>query len=365
MTGVGTPSLPALAIPSTQLQPAWTTEEHKLLEAAMKQFPPERYSHLERCLRISIALPRKTARDVAYRLRWLAKKGGKKPRTRVPGLPPSSSVSAAITQPTASAQGSRMQTGGQQGVGGMMSGTPMAPLQSVPGGAYTMGSQPQTAVPPPMASCMDEHGASAVGVGGAISQLLDSNYVLLNQFKVNMQQCRVHDNIDLLVRFRDNILAILSQMNSMGGVMAQMPPLPVRLNVDLADNFLPKAGTTMFPSVPMLHPSYGTMNGWQPAMMPGPAGMPTTHMSVGMNARPLGAQPALLHMQGQPQQQQQQQQHMPSGDTAGQQHQQQPDGLMSNGNHGMSDGGRDPQGHGSGDALGGHRTLHKLVMEPE
>ncbi len=54
---------------------------------------------------------------------------------------------------------------------------------------------------------------------------------------------QVNENTELLVRFRDNILSILQQMDGMQGVMSQMPPLPVRLNVDLANNFLPKAGT--------------------------------------------------------------------------------------------------------------------------
>ncbi len=59
---------------------------------------------------------------------------------------------------------------------------------------------------------------------------------------------QVNENTELLVRYRDNILTILNQMNSMTGVMQHMPPLPVRLNVELANNFLPKAGSgNLFP----------------------------------------------------------------------------------------------------------------------
>lgn len=39
---------------------------------------------------------------------------------------------------------------------------------------------------------------------------------------------KVAENTQLLVTFRDNILAILSHMENMGGVMDQMPQLPVR-----------------------------------------------------------------------------------------------------------------------------------------
>lgn len=48
------------------------------------------------------------------------------------------------------------------------------------------------------------------------------------QFRSNMADFRVHENTALLVAFRDNILAIINQMEGMGGVMAQMPQLPVR-----------------------------------------------------------------------------------------------------------------------------------------
>lgn len=47
--------------------------------------------------------------------------------------------------------------------------------------------------------------------------LLEQNYLILNQYKQNMQQYKVNENTDLLVRFRDNIVTILSQMNNMSG----------------------------------------------------------------------------------------------------------------------------------------------------
>lgn len=43
-----------------------------------------------------------------------------------------------------------------------------------------------------------------------------------------MSDFKVHENTQLLVQFRDNILAIINAMEAMGGVMAQMPQLPVR-----------------------------------------------------------------------------------------------------------------------------------------
>lgn len=56
------------------------------------------------------------------------------------------------------------------------------------------------------------------------------------------------------MRFRDNILSVLNQMNSADGVMREMPPLPVRMNVELAANFLPKAAA---PSLTSMAPMGG------------------------------------------------------------------------------------------------------------
>jgi Protein of unknown function (DUF3755) len=56
---------------------------------------------------------------------------------------------------------------------------------------------------------------SVGGVGGPIATLLEQNYAILQQFKQNMSFYKVTENTDLLLHFRDNILEILNQMNSM------------------------------------------------------------------------------------------------------------------------------------------------------
>ena len=69
---------------------------------------------------------------------------------------------------------------------------------------------------PPLVAQLDDHGAGTVGVvGGPLSQLLEQNYAILNQFKQNMEVYKVNENTELLVRFRDNILTVLNQMNAM------------------------------------------------------------------------------------------------------------------------------------------------------
>lgn len=50
----------------------WTPEEQVALDATLDKYPAARHSALERYLRAAAALPKKTARDVALRVKWLA-----------------------------------------------------------------------------------------------------------------------------------------------------------------------------------------------------------------------------------------------------------------------------------------------------
>lgn len=172
-------------------------------------------------------MPTKTAKDVALRARW-TQEGG--PRKR-------KAPAAASSDRSKQARGSSR---------------PSAATSKL--AKATSASAPFVGTTQPVP--LDDHGAATVGVvGGPIATLLDSNYAILNQLKINMQHCRVHENTELLMRYRDNILSILNHMNNMGGVMGQMPPLPVRMNVELANNFLPKPGTSFGPSL-------GYQGGW-------------------------------------------------------------------------------------------------------
>lgn len=186
-----------------------------------RRYPPDKFQPLERYLRIAANLTQKGARDVALRLKWMAACQAARKRQ--------------LSENDSSKQKQQQQFRRERG----QSIFNIQPKPSMPrNGVY--GSQ--------LNSSLDDHGSTSVGVvSGPIAHLLEQNYAVLNQFKQNMAQYKVNENTDLLVRFRDNILAILSQMNSMQGVMQQMPPLPVRMNIELATNFLPKTGSGAFP----------------------------------------------------------------------------------------------------------------------
>eukprot|EP00887_Chlorella_sp_A99_P007494 scaffold2.g7494.t1 len=194
----GLPAPPqALMLPPAAWQVSldWTEEEQRALEAALARYPPERVPVAERYIKIAAMLPRKSVRDVTLRVRWtiqhqLGKKLGKVDHLPLPA-----------------------------------------------GGGYAKAGAAR-AMGPGAAADVDGAGAGS-SIDGPVGQLLESNFAILNQFRSNMSTFKVQENTELLVQFRDNILAILSHMEGMGGVMAQMPQLPVRLNVDLANNFLP------------------------------------------------------------------------------------------------------------------------------
>ena len=192
------------------------------------RFPADKCAGVERYIRIAALLPRKGARDVALRIRWLA-----------------TNPHPAKKRQASDADGSkqRAQQAGRQRGQSIFSIQPSFGSGAANGRPYSSGPG------------MDEPG-SAPGMTSPVAQLLEQNYAILNQFKQNMAQYKVNQNTELLIRYRDNLKAILSQMNAMQGVMQQMPPLPVRMNIELASSFLPQCSTgCSFPvGIPFLPP---------------------------------------------------------------------------------------------------------------
>ncbi|KAI7836264.1 hypothetical protein COHA_009854 [Chlorella ohadii] len=182
------PAAGFVAPPSYPVSLDWTEEEQRALEAGMQRYPPDRFDVVQRYVKIAAMLPRKSVRDVALRCRWTLNQQLLKKRKPGESLVPPAG-----------------------GLGGAKK-----PLGAAPG------------LLPPKAPALPP-----------VPMLLESNLTILNEFRSNMADFKVHENTQLLVQFRDNILAIINAMEAMGGVMAQMPQLPVRLNVDLANNFLP------------------------------------------------------------------------------------------------------------------------------
>lgn len=214
------PAAGFVAPPNYPVSLDWTEEEQRALEAGMQRYPPDRFDVVQRYVKIAAMLPRKSVRDVALRCRWtLNQQLLKKRKPGEPLVPPAGGLGGA-KKPLGAA-------------GGLLppKAPALPPVPMMPGMAPAGAAAAAAAVP--------AEGPTQAVIAGPIAQLLESNFTILNEFRSNMADFKVHENTQLLVQFRDNILAIINAMEAMGGVMAQMPQLPVRLNVDLANNFLP------------------------------------------------------------------------------------------------------------------------------
>ncbi|XP_039054994.1 uncharacterized protein LOC120197576 [Hibiscus syriacus] len=76
-----------------------------------------------------------------------------------------------------------------------------------------------------------------IGVAG---ELLEQNAQALNQISTNLASYQVLENIGLLSQTRDNLLQLLNVMNdNVPDIMKQMPQLPVKMNLNLANAILP------------------------------------------------------------------------------------------------------------------------------
>ena len=281
----------------------WSAEEHRILVEELVRVPAT-LPPTERYVLIACKLPRKTARQVAQRAVWLARKdAGKRRKTGSEESAPKRQRRETSSRAVSSAP--RIASPQQMGMPSLGS---HASVQLKSGGSL-----------PAVGPITDANKL----LGTAISRLLEANYVLLNQIKMNMDGFRVPENNDLLSRFRDNLLSIIIHMDGMKGVMGKMPQLPVRINSELARSVLTKSPMNgLFPAFPGLgpiglpmspspaspippNPFSGFFPGFIPCMMPGalPANIPgvtppislaspaaghtNTHPQTEMNPRPV------------------------------------------------------------------------------
>ncbi|XP_059278359.1 uncharacterized protein LOC132032701 [Lycium ferocissimum] len=209
----------------TGLAVEWTLEEQFKLDEGLIKFANE--PSIMKYIKIAATLRDKTVRDVALRCRWMTRKRrkqedytlGKKVKDR-------KEKSAEVS---------------------MKAGTSSAsPLSFMP---YSLSSKHRD---------RGDVKSSAALLG--TRHLLEENNQALNQISANLSTVKLQDNVDLFIRARNNITAILNDMRSMPGIMSQMPPLPVLLNEELASCVLP---TTTQPMM------FGSTSGIQPKQEPG------------------------------------------------------------------------------------------------
>ncbi|KAF2581414.1 hypothetical protein F2Q68_00002729, partial [Brassica cretica] len=163
-----------------------------------------------RYAKIAMKMKDKTVRDVALRCRWMTKKENGKRRKEDHSSRKSKDKKEKTTDSSAKSS---------------------SHLNVHPNG-------PPYA--PPMMPIDTDDGISYKAIGGVSGDLLEQNAQMFNQVSTNFSAFQIHENVNILCKARDNILSILNDLNDMPEVMKQMPPLPVKVNEELANSILPR-----------------------------------------------------------------------------------------------------------------------------
>lgn len=248
----------------------WTEEEQRALESCMARFPPDHFDPVQRCVKTATLLPRKSVRDVALRMKWTTVNQHELRKRRLDessiahhtsmggggfrnpslgggggGLPlPSGGMHhhhhhhRPLTMPMVPPP-PPSSTGGNPYLHPHHAPPPPPVPSSAPGGGMLHIMMPP---PPPHEQSLDDPSIIQAALnhpGGSIIGVLELNYRILNQFRENMANFKVGANTQLLIHFRDNLYRVINLMESTTGSMSKMPPLPVRMNTELASTFLP------------------------------------------------------------------------------------------------------------------------------
>ncbi|KAJ8748205.1 hypothetical protein K2173_000613 [Erythroxylum novogranatense] len=191
---------------NTGISIEWTPDEQLILEDLLNKYASE--SIIVRYAKIAMQLKDKTVRDVALRCRWMNKKENGKRRKE---------------DHSARKNKDRKEKGGDSSA---KSSSHLTTRSNGP--SYT----------PPVIPMDNDDGISYKAIGGATGELLEQNSQILSQISSNFASFQVHDNINLLSKTRDNILSILNDLKDVPEIMKQMPPLPVKMNEELAKSIL-------------------------------------------------------------------------------------------------------------------------------
>nr|XP_016438103.1 PREDICTED: uncharacterized protein LOC107764091 [Nicotiana tabacum] len=183
----------------------WTPDEQSLLEELLAKYATE--SNISRYAKIAMQLKDKTVRDVALRCRWMTKKEIGKRRKDDHNSRKNKDKKEKVTD-------------------SMQKSTHVANRANGPPYAQSVMSMDS------------DDGISYKAIGGTTGQLLEQNAQALDKISANFAIFKIQENINLFCQARNNILSILNDLNDAPEIMRQMPPLPVKLNDELANSML-------------------------------------------------------------------------------------------------------------------------------
>ncbi|XP_060179273.1 uncharacterized protein LOC132609349 isoform X1 [Lycium barbarum] len=193
-----------------QVSMDWTLEEQALLEEGLVKYASE--TSISRYAKIAIMLKSKSVRDVALRCKWTTKKENSKRRKDDANLlKKNKDRKEKMTDPTAVSS---------------------SPVVMHPG--YAPYAQR-------VVSNKSEGFASYHATVNVTTQLIHQNARIFEQISANLVTHQIHENTRLLCQARDNIFNILKKLNESSCTLKQMPPLPVKLDEELANSILPRS----------------------------------------------------------------------------------------------------------------------------
>lgn len=189
----------------------WTPDEQSILEDGLTKYASE--STMVRFTKIAMLLSEKTVRDVALRFRWMTKReNGKRKKDELNSSSKKSS---------------------KKGLSDTAKASQMTTRPSVP--------------PYPILLPMEiDDEVSSNAIGGLTGELFEQNAQCFSQISTNLASYQAHENINLFCQIWDNIRAIINDMDS--GAMDHMPPLPTKVNEELANSILPTNGSMQMQS---------------------------------------------------------------------------------------------------------------------
>ncbi|KAL3329898.1 hypothetical protein AABB24_033988 [Solanum stoloniferum] len=191
-----------------QVSMDWTPEEQATLEEGLVKYASE--TSISRYAKIAIALKNKTVRDVALRCKWTTKKENSRRRKDDANLlKKNKDRKEKLIDPTAV--------------------SPPVVMQQPSYAPYTQG----------VVSNKSEGFASYHATVSMTTQLIHQNARIFEQISANLVTHQIYENTRLLCQVRDNIFKILHKLNESSCTLKQMPPLPVKLNEELANSILP------------------------------------------------------------------------------------------------------------------------------
>ncbi|GAB2294170.1 hypothetical protein Dimus_028390 [Dionaea muscipula] len=185
----------------------WNAEEQAILDDGLTKYASE--ASILRYAKIARQLPNKTVRDVALRCRWMSKKEVSK-RRKEEGSRKSKDKREKVTDPSSKS-------------------SHPASRPTVPSS-----SSLQTV------SVDNDDGISYKAIGGPVGELLEQNAQAFEQISANFSSHQIQENISLLCQAWENITKIMNSLSESPEIMKQMPPLPEKLNEELANSILPR-----------------------------------------------------------------------------------------------------------------------------